>query len=257
MQLFKIRASQVNKLLAGKDDNKLNAGAITYIETWYSEQKYNDQEDIHSKYLDKGNYCENESIDIIAEQLNLGILFKNEQHFENEYMTGTPDMITDILVLDAKNSWSGKSFLEAITSEIDKDYYAQLQVYMHLTGRKKAILCYTLLDTPEDVNYGNEVVYSNPIDERFYYFEVDYSEDFIKKVETRVKLCREHLIEYDKKIKSLFDKLKKPKLSDINFTKILERIKNGENLIEKTLDYYNLSDTQEKLLKASQILNKE
>jgi hypothetical protein len=256
MQLFKIRASQVNTLLAGKDDNKLNAGAITYIETWYSEQMYKDKEEIHSKYLDKGNYCENESIDIIAERLNLGILFKNEQHFENEYMTGTPDMITDDLVLDAKNSWSGKSFLQAITSEIDKDYYAQLQVYMHLTGKKKAILCYTLLDTPEDVNYGNEIVYSNPIDERFYYFEIDYSESFIQKVETRVKLCREYLIEYDNKIKSLFAKLNKPKLSNINFTKILDRIKNGENLIEKTLDYYNLSDTQEKLLKASQVLNK-
>ena len=81
MQLFKIRASQVNTLLAGKDDNKLNAGAITYIETWYSEQMYKDKEEIHSKYLDKGNYCENESIDLIAEKLNLGILFKNSNSY--------------------------------------------------------------------------------------------------------------------------------------------------------------------------------
>lgn len=52
------------------------------------------------------------------------------------------------------------------------------------------------------------------------------------------------------------DKLLKPKLSDINFTKILDRIKNGENLIDKTIEHFNLTESQEILLKASQILNK-
>jgi hypothetical protein len=203
MKEFKIRASQIGKIMGeSKPKGQLSSTCITYLKEWYSEQMYGEREEIRSKYFDKGNLCENEAIDIIAERLNLGLAFKNMTFFENDFITGTPDILTETMVIDAKCSWDGKTFLDSVTSYVNKDYEWQLVGYMDLTKRTEAKLCYTLLDTPEEANYGIEVVYSNiPIEKRFKAFVIEYSEDKVKSIHDKVKMCREWLIEYDLKVK--------------------------------------------------------
>lgn len=202
MKQFKIRASQIGKIMGeSKPKGQLSSTCITYLKEWYSEQMYGERADIRSKYLDKGNMCENEAIDVISERLNLGIAFKNVNFYENDYLTGTPDILTETMAIDAKCSWDGKTFLDSVTSDINKDYEWQLIGYMALTKRVEAKLCYVLLDTPEEANYGIEVIYSNiPIDNRFKTFTIDYSEDKIKAIEDKVIQCREWLTEYDLKV---------------------------------------------------------
>jgi hypothetical protein len=204
-KIFRMRASQSGLLLTnGKDELKLGVSMTTYLKKWYAEQKSGVREEIRSKYFDKGNMCENDAIDVTAERLGLGILEKNQIHFNDEHFQGTPDIYTDELVIDTKCSWDYATFLDAITSPINKDYEAQLQVYMHLLGVKKAKLVYVLLDTPDFVNYGNEITYSHlPINERFYAFDLEYDEAMIKSMQDKVDNCKLFLNKYDERIKEL------------------------------------------------------
>jgi len=204
-KIYRHRASQSGLLLTnGKDDLKLGASMITYLKKWYAEQKSGVRDDIDSKYFRKGNMCEDEAIDICAERFGLGILEKNMVHFHDGHFNGTPDVITDDFVIDTKCSWDYVTFLDAITSPINKDYEAQLQVYMHLTGVKKAKLVYALLDTPAEANYGNDIFYSHmPINERFYSFDLEYDPAMIEQMQDKVNNCRTFLKDYDAKIKLL------------------------------------------------------
>jgi len=203
--MYRHRASAAGLLLTnGKDELKLGASMITYLKKWYAEQKSGVRDEIDSKYFRKGNMCEDEAIDICAERFGLGILEKNMVHFNDEHFNGTPDVITDELVIDTKCSWDYVTFLDAITSPINKDYEAQLQVYMHLTGVKKAKLVYGLLDTPAEANYGNDIFYSHmPINERFYSFDLEYDPTMIEQMQNKVNNCRTFLNDYDAKIKLL------------------------------------------------------
>jgi len=204
-KIYRHRASQAGLLLtAGKDKLGLGASLTSYLKNNYAETLFGIKEEIHSKYLEKGIHCEAEAIDVAAERLGLGLLEKNQVHFNDEHFQGTPDCYNDELVIDLKCSWNHITFLDTITSPINKDYEAQLQVYMHLLGLKKAKLVYVLLDTPDFVNYGNEVIYSHmPINERFYAFDLEYDPAMIEKMQEKVSNCRLFLEEYDSKIKSL------------------------------------------------------
>lgn len=203
--IYRHRASKGGLLLtSGKDELKLGTSLITYLKTWYAENKSGVFEEIKSKYFSKGLICENELIDITASQLGLGILEKNEVRFHDEHFQGVPDVITDEYIIDTKNSWSYATFLDSVMSPIDKDYEAQLQIYMHLTGVKKAKLVYGLLDVPAEANYGNEILYSHmPIEDRFFVFDLEYSEDYIAKLIEKVNNCKLFIESYDSIVKSL------------------------------------------------------
>lgn len=205
-KIYRHRASASGLLLTnGKDELKLGASMTTYLKKWYSEQKSGIREEIRSKYFDKGNICEAEAIDITAERLGLGILEKNQIHFNDSHFQGTPDAYTKDLVIDTKCSWDYTTFLDAITSPINKDYEAQLQVYMHLLGVKKAKLVYVLLDTPAEANYGEDIFYSHiPINERFFAFDLEYNPEMIEQMQAKVENCRIFLNQYDERIKELF-----------------------------------------------------
>jgi hypothetical protein len=205
MKEFKIRASQISKIMGNaKVKGELSAVCTTYLKDWYAEKLYCDTSEIRSKYFDKGNLQENEAIEEVVIKFDLGLGFKNLTFFENEYMTGTPDLLTETTVYDTKCSWNGKTFLDSVTNPIDKDYEWQLLGYMELTKRRESKLCYLLLNTPEESNYGNEVIYDNiPMNFRFKSFDIEYSEEKIKAIEEKVIKCREWLSNYDQLVKSL------------------------------------------------------
>jgi len=61
--------------------------------------------------------------------IDKGFLFKNEENFTNEWLTGTPDVVTDQVLIYVKNSWSGSTFpwLDKPDECPNKDYFYQLQ----------------------------------------------------------------------------------------------------------------------------------
>ena len=204
-KIYRHRASAAGLLLTnGKDELKLGAAMTTHLKKWFAEQKSGVREDIRSKYFDKGNMCEADAIDIKAERLGLGILEKNLVHFNDEHFQGSPDVYTDDLVIDLKCNWDHVTFLDAVTSPINKDYEAQLQVYMHLLGLKKAKLVYVMLDTPAEANYGEDIFYSHlPIEQRFFAFDLEYDPKMIEAMQEKVINARTFLNDYDNKIKQL------------------------------------------------------
>ncbi len=149
---FKIRCSAIGEIMTSPRDkgNVLSATAKKHCETWLKEQLFRRKNTFSNKYTQKGIIVEDSSIDFLAAQLGYGFLLKNEDSFENEYLTGTPDLLPpgSNEVIDIKSSWSWVT-LPLFEEECpNKIYWWQLQGYMALTGRAKARLVYILSDTP-------------------------------------------------------------------------------------------------------------
>jgi hypothetical protein len=198
-QDFKIRCSAIGKIMSNsKKPNELSQTCKSFLHEWYA----NDDEPIHSKYIDKGNWVEDDLIDFAATQLGLGILTKNKESRSDEYFIGTCDVATDDTIIDVKASWNVTTLLKQITEGIDTDYEWQLRGYMHLYNRSKAVLFFGLMDTPADVNYGVDVTYDLPDSERWVAYHIDADPTRIEQVIERVKQCRIYLEGYDAIIKS-------------------------------------------------------
>jgi hypothetical protein len=146
-----------DKLIAKRDaPPALSTGAKTFIRTMALEDKHPElKRNIESKYLDKGILVEDKSIDLACKVFNWGDLLKNELYFENDYICGTPDVITDDFIVDVKTPFDIHTFFKHHfeTRIVDSNYYWQLMGYMMLTGRTTAYLCYCLVNTPEHIFY--------------------------------------------------------------------------------------------------------
>ena len=193
--MFKIRASQAGKLMTNPrtKGETLSKTTISYLEEWVKEKLYGQRKDIHNKYLTKGIEVEDESIQLASDYFGWFMSEKNEAHFEDDFFTGTPDVILDDMVVDIKSSWNCFTFPLFDTEITNKDYFYQLQVYMHLTGLKKAMLCYCLVDTPIDLDMDAVSYEDVPVKYRIKSFEIDYDEAVIEKLITRVKEARAYI----------------------------------------------------------------
>lgn len=195
MKTFKIRCSAIGQIMSNsRTKGQLSKTAQSYAQEWLKEQIYGRRKDISSKYFDKGNLLEDESIEFLTANSDYGFLIKNEEHFENDFLTGTPDIITNDEIIDMKNSWDCFTFPLFFDVIPNKDYMYQLQGYMALTGRKKAKLVYTLMTTPEDVNFGKEDNYDE-IDAKYRIkmFEVERDEEIIQSIKDRVQEINQYI----------------------------------------------------------------
>lgn len=197
MKEFKVSPSQCGKIMtSSRKKGSLSKTCLTYVDEWIKSQIYGRKKYITSKAIEKGNEVEDESIEFIDKHLNLGGVSKNEKLYEDDFMIGTPDVLTKDLVIDVKNSFDCFTF-PLLEKEIpNKDYFYQLQCYMALTGKKKAKLVYTLMNTPEDlVKYD---LMSHNYDEidpkyRIKVFDIERDEDVIDEIRKRVIEIRNHL----------------------------------------------------------------
>ena len=214
---FKIRASACSKIMGKKG---LGLTGETYCKNWVKGKLFNRQVEIKSKYLEKGNIMQDNSLDEVAKRLGLGILLKNEKHYSNKWMIGTPDAIVGDCVIDVKNSWSWETFPLVENEVPNTDYYWQLQTYMALTKKKRSKLIYTLLDTPahliqnEAYWYSKKNGYGELSDEMLEEFtkkmtykdvpeEYKYKSFDIERNDTDIKLIKERVIECREYIKTL------------------------------------------------------
>lgn len=196
MSEFKIRASASGKIMSNpRNKSELIAQTtISYVQEYLKESIYGIRKQITSKYISKGLSLEDEAIDTAIDWLNLPFVIKNEKYFEDDYFCGTPDLILDDEVLDIKCSWSAFTF-PLFEKEIPtSDYFYQLQVYMHLTGKSKARLVYVLLNTPEQLTYEQQNDYSN-LDKklRIKTFSIDYDKSVIEDLQQRVLNIRNYI----------------------------------------------------------------
>lgn len=193
---FKIRASASGKIMtnARSKTELLSETTKTYVQEWAKEHIYGIRKEIKSKYLTKGLKLEDTAIDKAIEWLDLPFTMKNEKFFEDEFFCGTPDLIVNDVVYDIKCSWDAFSFPLFDKEITTKDYFYQLQVYLHLTGCKKAVLTYVLLNTPDELKYEEKHNYDNMDKQyRIKTFEIEYSEEVIADLQQRVTNIREFL----------------------------------------------------------------
>lgn len=197
---FRIHCSQIGQIMSrSKKAGELSKTCKTFLHTWYA----GDDESVSTKYTNKGEMVEDDLIDFCAVQLGLGIAEKNRQVRSDEYFVGTCDIEQPDEIIDVKASWSVKTLHQAVTDGLDKDYEWQGRGYMHLWGKPRFRLFYGLLDTPPEINYGNEVTYSHiPESERWVAYQVLHDQSRIDEVIERVKQCRIYLEGYDAIIKS-------------------------------------------------------
>ena len=234
MKEFKQRASGASALLTqprlkkDKEAGVLSKTLRTNLELWYKEQLYGKKAEFNSKYTDKGTQVEEDSLRWVSRHLGWGMVLEtNKDSFEDEHFTGTPDLILGDTVVDLKNSWDFTTFpLFGEYSDVDKAYYYQLQVYMHLTGKKKAKLVYILTNTPmhliekevrykcadlknRGIGYDEEEVEKALIEFHSYdhirndlkvkTYDFEYNEEAIKKMQDQVDKAREYINRLDNK----------------------------------------------------------
>ncbi|MFP4365502.1 MAG: hypothetical protein ACLFQA_00275 [Bacteroidales bacterium] len=218
MKQFKIRCSAIGQIMTEPRSKTatLSQTTITYLETWYKEQLYNRRHRIDTKEMLRGTLSEAEAIEFAAKHFGWGMVFKNEQYFEDNELTGTPDIILPDMVADIKCPWSCFTF-PLFGREIDKNYWWQLQGYMALTNRSQGLLVYTLMDMPEELmdrelyyaakrydmielepeqeaEVRAELTYSNlPDSLRIKPFQIARDDAAINRIRERVALCREYL----------------------------------------------------------------
>lgn len=171
----------------------------TYLHEWYA----NDFEQVSTKYTNKGEMVENDLIDFAISQLGYGVGEKNLEYRSDEFITGTCDVVLTDAIMDVKAPWSRETLHKQLLAGLDKDYEWQLQGYCHLWSKPKGILFYGLMDTPPEVNYTNEVIYSDmSANERWFAYNVTHDPSRIQEIIERVKVCRIYLEGYDAMVKS-------------------------------------------------------
>lgn len=216
MKQFKCRASQMGLLLKNDRSGKaMGETAKSYVKEWYISELTDKQKDIKSKYFERGNSMEIFAIERISKYYNKPFK-KNELFLENEFFTGTFDCATADRVIDAKVPFDAFTF-PYFETELNPDYYAQMQVYMELTGLRKASVCYCLengsdeqierlswqiakdlgKDEPDIEDWENaekQLSYDHlPDNLRIKVFEIEYNSEFIENAKKRVIEAREYL----------------------------------------------------------------
>lgn len=215
---YLFRCSRLGDLMTEARAKKdlLSQTTISYLNEIFITETTGREKDIMNKYMMKGLMAEEDSITLLA-NVTEKFYIKNKEKFSNAHVCGTPDIIENV-VIDIKTSWDLWTFGKA---EVTKDYYWQLQGYMWLTGRKKALLYYCLVDAPEQLisdelrKLSWKMFMIDPIDplyqeaeeklkknmifddivpeHRVKCFEIDFNEKDIEKLKSRIEECREYL----------------------------------------------------------------
>jgi hypothetical protein len=197
----------------------LSQTAKTYVEELAKEHLFGIKKVFKSRYTDKGNEVEEKAIELTEDVLGFEFLNKNEEYFENDWIKGTPDIITTSLVIDVKSSWSGDTFPFFETELPNKDYYYQVMGYMWLTGKKNALISYCLINTPDEIvndeirrtAWGKYEIEPSeetirdvmalhnfdhiPKDRRVKAFHVEYNDGVVNEMKTRIEHCRTYFNE--------------------------------------------------------------
>lgn len=185
-----IQKATLAGLIQKRDNPELPAGAKTYCKEWYISERLGIKKDVASKYLDKGIEMEDAAIARYTD----GFGSKWAAQLEDEHFTGTPDLVFKEMVADIKCPYDPFTMPYFETECPNPDYFYQLQVYMHLTGKKRAELVYCLENTPPRGDWDEWVTYDHiPDADRIRIFKFDYDPAIIAAIQARVEMCRAYI----------------------------------------------------------------
>lgn len=218
--MFKIRCSKIKDLMPAKNKkiDSWTKSQLAVLKEFIIQEKYGREKFFSNDFIKKGNECEEASLTLACKVLKLGFVKKNEKHFENDFLTGTPDVVLKNEIIDIKTSWNIFTFP---FFEEPQDYYWQMQGYLALTGLEKARVVYCLVNTPEHLilseaykrAYAKGITAEEEQDvaTKHHTFD-DIPENEKVKVVTfkkdleAIKLIKERVKEANKKIKSILNK---------------------------------------------------
>lgn len=225
---FKFRCSSLGILMTNPRNkkDKLSATTMSELQELHSEALFGYRKEVNNIYMTKGIMREEDSIRLLSKIHDRPFesqYVKNDESFENDFISGTPDIhIKDEFVADVKSSFSLSTYpLYKEFGDLkshNKNYYWQMQGYMWLTGLNKSILAYCLVDSPLEVVEGVKFkrarelnVLDLPPEEeekieydhspslwmreehRVVQFPVALNENDIEKLKERVSDCREYM----------------------------------------------------------------
>ena len=150
---MKFRASQLGKLMTSSrtKGEALSQTAKSYIIQKAKEDFFEYKTELTNKYVMKGIHQEQDSIDLLN-AVRFESYKKYEHRAENEWLTGSCDIITEELIIDVKTSWSLETF-PATNYELKdlSEYEWQGRAYMWLYDRPRFELCYVMVSTADDI----------------------------------------------------------------------------------------------------------
>ncbi len=159
-KLTDIQAAELARLKHKRDNPDLSLTAKKRILKVYAKEEFNREEEVRSKYMEKGTVAEDDSITLYS-LVKKKFFRKNEIRLNNRFITGLPDLFDgpddDIQnaeeIEDIKSSWSLDTFLASkFANKINSDYRWQGLSYLGLVPKAKRFrLVYCLINTPAEL----------------------------------------------------------------------------------------------------------
>lgn len=179
---YRFRCSSLPTLMTSSrsKSDPLSQTAKAYLLDVYISEVYGRDKDTSSKYTEKGIEVESDSLDLVSRATG-EIYFKNQKRFNNDYISGTPDVVDNLI--DIKSSWSIHTFAAVDAKKARGDYYWQLLGYMWLLNQDKGRLIYALTDTPDRIMY-DELYRMSFKDGR-----IDTDEEYTNKIKLNYKFA--------------------------------------------------------------------
>lgn len=152
MTSIRFRASSLASIMTEPKSKGevLSAGAKTELESVAKELVYGYSRSFSSKYTEKGEMVEQDSIDLYNSVFFTNHV-KNTERKSNEWITGECDIFTGSKIIDIKSSWSLQTFPATAAAGRDTGYEFQVRGYMWLWDCDEAEVAYCMVSTPEEL----------------------------------------------------------------------------------------------------------
>lgn len=154
---IKFRCSSLSHLMtkSGRKSETLSESTKTHLVDIFVSAKYDRREELHNKFLDKGNAREEDSITLLS-RVQKKFFKKNDIRLENDFISGECDIFLGESIhaatetFDTKTSWSAHTFFRSSNKDLDKAYYWQGLGYMWLTGAQRHTVAYCLVNGTQE-----------------------------------------------------------------------------------------------------------
>jgi hypothetical protein len=199
---MKWRPSSLGKLMIQPKSKSevLSETAKSYIKTKAKEDYFGYSTNIQTKPMLKGTDWEEESIALVN-QVRGTFYVKNKERYENEFLTGEPDIILDDSIIDIKTSWSLETFPATQDEGANKEYMWQLMGYCWLLNKPQAELIYCMIDTDDvllsdwDNRFIHKVSHIDPV-KRITCLKYEMNFDYIDQMKEKLIAATEYYNEY-------------------------------------------------------------
>lgn len=196
------RASSLGKLMttSRSKTDVLSVTAKSYIKQVAKQNYFGYQNQISSRYIDKGQQQEQDSIDLIN-TVRMESYTKHIGRVNKDYLSGECDILTADTIIDTKTSWSLDTWPELPEEGINSDYEWQMRAYMMLYDKPQAEVIYCLVTTDPDLlsSFDDRELHQVdhiPADKRITVLKYDRDILIEAEIMERLQLCSEYYDNY-------------------------------------------------------------